>query len=84
MMIQLPTPATAGPAAEYPAPEIWGHLAEGAVDPDLQAALDDLATSGDEVVARLTTARVGLPRAAGLAALRSVAVDDIPRRPDRF
>ena len=49
-------------------------------DPDLAAALEDLATSGDEVVARITLPRVGSPRAGGAGALRSVAVERVSRR----
>jgi hypothetical protein len=81
-----------GPAAADLTPDFWQHLAAASAtqaavadtdapdDPDLAAALDDLATSGDEVVARITLPRVGLPRSGGVAVLRSVAVERISRR----
>ena len=76
--------AASSPSATPVAVVDAGAVAVSAVaDQDLAAVLDDLATSGDEVVARITLPRVGLPRSGsdgGAAALRSVAVERVSRR----
>jgi hypothetical protein len=89
MMIRVPNPTAESPADD-PADDLantlsgafWQNLA--AAGPDVEAALDDLATSGDEVVGRIALSRVGLPRVAGVTALRTVAVEDVPRWPAKI
>ena len=86
MMIPLPSladgdapTAAASTLAKSSTAGFWEHLATAEADADLEAALDHLATSGDEVLERIAMPRVGLPRTAGAAALRSVAVDGFAR-----